>query len=339
MPFAPDDSLIAELRDARPEPPADLIDPHAPANEAILRSILDAAPQPNVRPLRRHTPARVAVAAAAAAAITVGVVVAGPFGQADPSAADVIRTAAAASEDALDSGRAEVTVRTESTGYPEAFEDIEAAYLSTDTYAYSFDGQDVAVQMSLGEDDDGEGGYPGERRIVDGEMYWHAGPDPTSPWFHDADDGDQRSDWTGDPRSLLDTLEPRAGFELVGDEEVDGVEVTHLRSTTPSYFDPQNLGLGQALNMAGGPLTRLEVWVDGDGVVRRIEVEATHGSEVSFGVDDGAETAEITQTASATVRFVDIGVPNTVEAPPTSCGVTDDDMANPPPPGGPIPGC
>jgi RNA polymerase sigma-70 factor (ECF subfamily) len=148
-----------------------------------------------------------------------------------------------------------------------------------------------------------------------------------------ADGGPARSDWTGDPRSLLATLEPRARFELVGDETLDGVEVTHLRSRTPSVFDPGQLGLGQALQTAGRSLSRLEVWVDGDGVVRRIELASSSSYQANVGSDGREAVQSYTEVTTATVRFVDIGVPNTVEAPAEFCEVTDEMMADPPPPG------
>jgi hypothetical protein len=336
MPFADDplaeDPLLAELRAARPEAPADLLDPHAPANAALLQAIVgDTAggiDEPHSPRWRRALP-RV-VAGAAAAALVAGLVVAWPFGSPEPSAADVVHRAAVASASALDSGRATVTVTSEQTtegGPPSPLPDPDGS--STDTFEYRFAGDDVAVAMVFG------GGYPGERRIVDGEMYWHAGPDPSTPWFHHVDGGPSRSDWTGDPRSLLATLEPRAGFELVDDDTADG---THLRSTTPSNFVPGELGLGQALDGAG-VLTGLDVWVDDDGVVGRIDIASTSTYDVMV-LDDAPGQADrqesITQVTTATVRFTDVGVPNAIEAPATSCDVTDQQMTDPPPPGTPV---
>ena len=322
------DTLLAELRAARPEAPAALLDPRAPANVALVDAIVgDEVGSHPRRPRRRRILIRAAAVATVAAAVA-GVVVVWPFGSAEPSAADVVRRAVAASESALDSGRALVTVKTvvEMDDQGDVAGPLDDS--SESTYEYRLAGDDVAVVMELGS-------YPGERRVVDGEMYWHAGPDPSTPWFHDVDGGPVRSDWTGDPRSLLATLEPRAGFELVGDDTVDGVEVDHLRARTPAYYDPQQLGLGQALDPAAGVLTGLDVWVDGDGVVRRIDLEATHGFDVNVvEVPGGPETIRSgTEVTTASVRFVDIGVPNTVEAPAEFCEVTDEMMANPPPPG------
>jgi hypothetical protein len=332
-PFAPDplaeDPLLAELRAARPEAPADLLDPGAPANAALLQAIVGEIDEPHRPRWRRARPRIVAVAAAAA--LVAGFVVAWPFGSPEPSAADVAHRAAVASASALDSGRATVTVTTETTTEGEApvpVPDPDSAY--RDTYEYRFAGDDVAVAMVLG---DGSG-YPGERRIVDGEMYWHAGPDPSTPWFHRVDGGPARSDWTGDPRSLLATLESRAGFELVDDDTADG---RHLRSTTPGNFAPRELGLGQALDGAGEVLTSLDVWVDGDGVVRRIDLGGSARFESMMSTPGHPDQLQsIVQTTAATVRFTDIGVPNTIEAPATSCDVTDQQMTNPPPPGTPV---
>ena len=323
-PFADDpltgDPLLMELREARPEAPDSLVDPHAPANQLILETILDGT---TGRRRTRRTPRKALLRVAAVAtlgAIVAGLLVASPFGGTEPSAADVVRRAAAASEEALDSGRASLTVTQEG-------EDGS----TEDTYEYRFAGEDVGVKILLGSD--GEG-YAGERRIVDGELYWHVGDDASTPWFHQTGIGPSRSDWTGDPRSLLAGLEPGAGFEIVGDDDIDGFEVTHLQATTPGNVDASGLSLGEA-TMSEGTLTGLDVWVDGDGVVRRIDLEMTNTFDVMVSEVAGEpmEARTLTQTVTASVRFSDIGVPNSIQAPTNVCDVSVEQMENPPPPG------
>ncbi len=315
-----DDPLLRRLRDARPETPADLLDPHAPANQALLRSIL-------VPPRhRRRLPRAAAVAAVAAAAA--GIIAVWPFGATEPSAADVVRLAVAASESALDSGRAEVHVTTNGV---------------EDTYDYRFAGDDVGVTVTLGS----PLAQPvtGERRIVGGELYWHVGDDPTAPWFHQTGVQPVTSDWTGDPRSLLAALAPRAGFEFAGDDMIDGAEVRHLRATTPGDVDVSGLRLGEATSIGGTP-TDLDIWVDRDDVVRRIDLGVTLTFEVGYGDVTGdipldgpvqvgpMQTRSETQVSDISVRFSDIGVPNAIERPANVRDVSVEEMTHPGPPAG-----
>jgi hypothetical protein len=327
VPFA-DDPLLAELRAARPEAPDALVDPHAPANQAILQTILDGgaaeageAGDPLDRRRRRRRRRRVLLrvaAVAAVAAAVAGTVVVWPFGAAEPSAADVVRSSIVASEAALGSGRASLTVTTESDGLM----GDSGTYVST--YEYSFAGDDVGVEMQLSPGSSGAGA----RRIVDGELYWHVGDDPSAPWFHQTGVGPQQSDWTGDPRSLLVGLDAQAGFEIVGDDTVDGADVTHLRATTPGNVDASQLSLGEA-SMSLGTTDALDVWVDDDDVVRRIDLTVRQTFDVT--VDD--VPAEHVQVITGSVVFHDIGVPNEIEAPTDLCEVSVEQMANPPPMG------
>jgi hypothetical protein len=144
-----------------------------------------------------------------------------------------------------------------------------------------------------------------------------------------------RSEWTGDPRSLLATLEPGAAFEIVGDDTLDGVDVTHLRATTPDALDPAGFGFDRATPLPGSTLTGLDVWVDSDDVVRRIDLETTKTFEVRSSEEPAPpeQTQPFTEITTASVRFTDIGVPNTVEAPATSCDVSDEQLNDPPSPG------
>jgi hypothetical protein len=240
-----------------------------------------------------------------------------PFGATEPSAAEVVRRAAAASESALESGRAELRVNVDG---------------SESTYDYRFAGDDVGVVVSLR---DGEA--PGERRLVDGRLYWHVGDDPSTPWFHYNGETVGGENMTSDPRTMLTGLAPRAGFELAGDDTLDGVEVRRLRATTPEAVDGTELALGEA-SPTNGTLTGLDIWVDDDDVVRRIDLEITvtlDGFEVeALGDPVVLVPTERTGTEliTASVRFRDIGVPNVIEVPPNVQELTLDDIRNPPPP-------
>ncbi len=263
---------------------------------------------------------------AAGAATVAGLVVVSPFGATEPSAATLVRNAAVASQEALASGRAALTV--EQDGYK-------------DTYEYAFAGDDVSVEIGLAST---SATASGERRIVDGELYWHVGDDPARPWFHQTGGRESRSDLGGDPRSLLAGLAPNAGFDYVGDDTVDGQAVSRLRATTPENVDAGELSLGEA-TMSDGAVTDLEVWIDSHDVVRRIDLTTTQTFDLMTGealgqpgdgpVDFGAfERETMTQVITASVRFTDIGVSNTIEVPQNLRDVSVEELANPGPPPG-----
>ena len=328
-----DDPLLLRLRAARPETPDEIASPHTSANQVMLERIIGGpraaggryrggrAPRSR-REARRLAPRAAAVAAAAAT--VAGLVVVSPFGSTEPSAAAVVRDAAAASEEALASGRAVLTVE-----YQEGYRN---------TYEYAFAGDDVSVEIGLGST---SSSASGERRIVDGELYWHVGDDPATPWFHQTGGMESRNDFGGDPRSLLASLAPNAGFEFAGDDTVDGEAVTRLRATTPDNVDAGELSLGEAT--VSGVVTDLEVWIDSDDVVRRIDLTTTQTFDVMTGeglrqpgdgpLDVGAlERETVTQVITASVRFIDIGVPNTIEVPQNVRDVSVEELANPAPP-------
>ncbi|HET6952315.1 MAG TPA: hypothetical protein VFI47_18190 [Acidimicrobiales bacterium] len=337
-----DDPLLQRLSAARPEPPARLLDPRSADARATLDRILGdpAAGRPGrrtqARPERARPPRRTArrlaprvAAVVAAAAAVAALVVVAPIGSPAPRAEAIVRDAAAASGEALGTSRAVMTVEGGNYG---------------DRYEYAFAGDDHSVVITATSPD----GSPsvGERRVIGGETYFWWSPDgaPEQPdWLHDVTPGAVRQDTTEpDPRGLLATLAPTAGFELVGDDTVDGVAVTRLRATSPEAIDVHGLGIDEVLNGIGPVVEALDVWVDGDDVVRRIDVtigydepmdgfvvldEETPGGTGSPPVElpEGISFAETT----VSVTFTDVGSPITIELP---AGARDISMLDPIPP-------
>ncbi len=291
-----DDPVLERLRAARPAPATALLDPAAPA----ARDLADRITGRRAR-TRRPAVARRVAAMAAAAAVVVAAVVVGPWGSSEPRpAAAIVREAAAASARALTSGRAVVTS-------PDG--DLELG----DAVTYTFAGDDMSATFDGIE----VGGVPyaAARRVVDGERYFHWTPAgaPTE-WLHDVTVGSvEIGPFVFDPRGLLAVLEPDADFEVVGDDTVDGVDVTRLRATTPEAVDAAALQLGQAT--AAGTPTALEVWVDGDGVTRRIDLTVSVEQGLEIDPVAGTSIPLPPQVSSYSVRFTDIGAPLTVEAP------------------------
>jgi hypothetical protein len=306
------DPVIRRLAAARPEPPVALLDPGDLADRIVAGDL----PGPR-RPRERRLPVRLA-AVAAAAAVVAAVLAVAPFGSTTPRAAEAIaRDAAVASAEALGTGRA-------------VFTSPDGSLLLGDEVTYTFAGDDLSVEGS-GTDPDGTP-FAFGRRVVDGELYFFWDPTASGEieWLHDMVATDvSTDDLIFDPRGLLALLAPTAGFELAGEDTIDGVEVTRLHATRPEAVDVSRLRLGEA-TMWGNSLSALDVWVDGDDVVRRIDITQQMDIEGAVVVEPGGESHPAAEPPPrrTSVRFTDIGAPLTVEAPATS---RDVDPGNPPP--------
>jgi hypothetical protein len=283
-----DDPVLQRMRAARPEMPPALLDPGDLADRIVAHRA------------RRHPVPRWA-AVAAAAAVVAALLAVGPFGSSGSRAADaIVRDAATASAQALQTGRAVVT-------------SPDGALPLGDERTYTFDGENLAV--------DGSGpGYTYGRLIVDGNLYFYWNPQggPARDWMRDITATNVGpEDFVFDPRGLLAALAPAAGFELAGDDTVDGVAVTHLRATVPEAIDSESLRLGELTDFPGSRLTALDIWVDGDDVVRRIDFAQEYTPPPSIEISETGSTTIVDQThvVHASVRFTDIGAPLTVDAP------------------------
>jgi len=125
-------------------------------------------------------------------------------------------------------------------------------------------------------------------RLVNGQAYYYGHGftrrQPLRPrWVHDTSPGAAASISVKipDPRKLLRALEPGARFVRAGYQVVDGVRLEHLRATKVSRLprDLTSIGVpadGRATHPDGSIdrvwLTALDVWVDGHGVVHRIQI-------------------------------------------------------------------
>jgi hypothetical protein len=125
-------------------------------------------------------------------------------------------------------------------------------------------------------------------RLVNGQAYYYGHGftrrQPLRPrWVHDTSPRAAASISVKipDPRKLLRALEPGARFVRAGYQVVDGVRLEHLRATQVSRL-PRGLtsigvpAVGRTTYRDGSIerdwLTALDVWVDGHGVVRRIQI-------------------------------------------------------------------
>jgi hypothetical protein len=126
----------------------------------------------------------------------------------------------------------------------------------------------------------------------------------------------------GDPSQILGYLRGAGTVEDLGTETIDGVETTHYRaivdldrvvSQAPAELRPQVQKQIDLLKEQSG-ITELpiEVWVDADGLPRRV----TYSFDLSL-TDPESKTSTI-----LTMDFADYGLDVTVEPPPAS-EVTD----------------
>ena len=116
---------------------------------------------------------------------------------------------------------------------------------------------------------------------------------------------------TSDPSQGLDFLRGVSGVQAVGEEDVRGVATTHYTGVV----DMQNLGakdselkaqLDQFLEQSGISSIPVEVWIDGDGFVRRMK-------QTLEGNDSGLQ-----MNMTMTTDLYDFGTDVSVEEPPAN---------------------
>ena len=120
------------------------------------------------------------------------------------------------------------------------------------------------------------GGQPAQtqtaiNRVVNGQAYDHFIAADGLAWYHDTGPNAVNSMRIPDPRKLLNELAPGAGFVKVAATELDGVPVEHLRATTVT--DLRKVALPDQWNT--GKLSALDVWVDSQGVVRKLTMTSS----------------------------------------------------------------
>jgi hypothetical protein len=108
-------------------------------------------------------------------------------------------------------------------------------------------------------------------RVVNGQAYDYFVAADGLAWYHDTGPNAISSMRIPDPRKLLNELAPGAQFIRVAAGTLDGVPVEQLRATTVAGL-PQVQLPGQ-WNI--GRLSALDVWVDGQGVVRKLTMTAS----------------------------------------------------------------
>jgi hypothetical protein len=301
------DPVLAFFRAARPEPPAELLSPYTEPHRALVEEILMSPSASTItstdrqrRGRSRRRAAMSVAAGATVAAAAVGLVVASPFGSSDREADALIRDAAEATATAM-SGSGRAVVSSEMT-----FDPSEPG-----------DGQVLVWDLEFAGDDAGHvlRGNGIEERLVDGEVY---NRDPNSPpehagWERDACSQDHNEFQTPVPAMpfLLAVLTPNADFEVGGDDVIAGVPTTRLHANTPGAVPAENLEPGIDPATA---LTALDVWVDDDDVIRRVDYTTRTVYETAT-ADDPPVTQTETVTNAMSIVFKDLGGDVVIVAP------------------------
>lgn len=116
-----------------------------------------------------------------------------------------------------------------------------------------------------------------------------------------------------DPALMFKAMEEPKDFELLGSEEVDGVETNHYRVVMDTAAYAEAMEIPAQMSSALPEDIAVEMWVDADNLPRRfrqeVELPAMGGGEASTSTTEGT--------------YGDYGTDVTIEAPPAS-EVSDD---------------
>lgn len=112
------------------------------------------------------------------------------------------------------------------------------------------------------------------------------------------------SEGQNDPTSSLAYLDGITDAEIVGTESVAGVETTHYHGTVDVGEAFHRLGddadanareaLAQAKQLLGDTAMPVDVWIDGDDLLRRMsfQMETTAGASMAFSMEMTMEISE-----------------------------------------------
>jgi len=287
-------------------------DSYSDASARGLRRLARRGPQPR----------RLALAAAAAAAAVVAIAIVVPTNDVRTAPVAVnMQTIAESTTAALSSGRAHITHTATNDGSvqdaSETFVEFSGVNRST---VGTVSGRDASS-------------FEIANKVVDGKFYLRDGAPGEQIWIEDINEHVTGSDlFSVDPRMLLSGAAQDAAFKDVGGATVDGVKTRHLKATRLDKVPTVNLGLGPIADNQT-KITKFDVWVDSDNVVRRLDVSTSQTTRSQGGaraiitkhadgtfskeIDPNDTTPFVTRTLvnDYSVRFTEIGSPITIEAP------------------------
>lgn len=315
-----DDEVLLALRRARPSGEGHDWSPHSAEAQRLLSRITSTLPsatalsEERARQGMTHASMHprvsrtlVLATVVAAAGIVTGVSVVPWVNRPAESrpillTAAKIRSIAAASTAAIaDSGTAHATVVGTFASCPSPID--ACVNLPQSTYDIVFAQQNLAAVISR------PGQPQTQTRFIDGHLYMYDG----QQWYEAPNAAPAG---IPDPRTLLQTLAPGAAFVNLGQEEVGGVRLTHLHATEPAKVDVA--ALSRFLVGPGGSVRALDVWVDAQSVVRRIDVTVAQTWQVPSPRNAPVAYPPVTLTGitSVSVTFSNLGAPETIAIPP-----------------------
>ncbi len=326
-----DEELLQRLKAANPVPPTIDDDVSWTAADTLFDQITSRsggfAPYADsaegsaeaVRPPRGQERGRgrlglLAAVAAVAALVVAAAVIVAPSGV-QPALA-VVQAAAQETAEA-DSGRV-------ITAFSVVGEEDAERETLTGTVTALFSGDDFAVTIGVDPSSDAMSAEEAaeisraETRVVDGQLY--ATPDGAQ-WMSIEAPEILQSTLTRltDLRSILAQVEELVDVETLGPTEIDGRSVTHYRSEVDladeslaeSGWLPGTQGVqGSPVDIDAEGLVTVDMFVDEDGLMRRIEVSG-EAEPVDESINASADFA-------VTTDFVDLGADLAIEAPDPS---------------------
>jgi hypothetical protein len=317
------------------------------ASPVVVAEIKGRPPQAGPRPARapgRRRPRRadVAVAGVAAAGVAAAITVAllgasaGPAVPQQSGRASTVLTAAMVRQFAAASGTALTHTGHMRITYSDT-SSLDPGDRSAGTDDITFSGRNWNHVTDQSAPPNGSS----VNRFTGGRLYYYGAgfvqhPGDPLHWLRETNPAEVR-DVTAvtapDPRQLLRILDPAARFVRVGYQVIGGVRVEQLRATRLAHLP--GLGALPADAAPIGPVTSLNVWVDGHGVVRQLHLTSqqpimTGGRQKYAVIKNGHVTIKLGpakpvhhgfERASAWVSFLDIGQPETITAPAHSVPV------------------
>jgi len=252
------DELLDRLKAVRPNTPSGLLEPDPNLLEEILMTTNS--------PRRLVTPMRLgAVAAVAAALVTVLLTLPNHTTNTTTPRTPTfsMRAIVETTQSALSSGRAHITYTTDNGKFIHDAGD----------FTIEFSGDNRSTVGTLAPRDGNS--FEIANKVVDGRFYLRDGAPGHQTWIEDTNEHVTGSDlFNADPRTLVAGADEAAQFRDVGSAEVDGVAVRHLKATRLDAVPRVNLGLGP-VNDDGRKVTKFDVWVDADNIVRRLDVSTS----------------------------------------------------------------
>jgi hypothetical protein len=243
--------------------------------------------------------------------------------------AAMVRELASASRSALAySGYAAITYRSSGTA-------VQPDYGTEDVTFSGANWNDVFSESIVHPSSGATNTWYSISRVVDGQAYQYIPTTSREPhWVHPTNPGAVQAMNIPDPRTLLQALQPGAGFSVVGYQLVDGVRLEHVRATRLNGLDGFAASLRWAL--PDEHIRALDIWADSAGVVRRMDISLSgtvrcypvalthaqvqamadnHLTIADIARNEGIEPVYESESTSLTLAFSGIGQRQTIVAP------------------------